>query len=628
MLLHKRTILQLRDAILLHKSPLIAGNRPMNGITNKEPEMSKNDKCETPDKNDFEVIKRRPASSFPLGSRQNPYDYVIVGAGTAGSPLARFLSDAFSVLVLEAGEYRGDDPRVRNAFLFGDEKLANDPRYSIARFFDSGGINPGPSGVNVYSEGHMVAGSSGHNGLSACAGTAASYNAWGTFNPQWLYQNLLPVRRYLQLFTPNAVTPPNPVERGFAGPLFITQDDPLPPNPIYPAIATAAQIPLNYLDYNDSTYGEVGVTASQWYRTPGPTPGVGATRSDAQTAFLGPEIVDFSSGDGIGVNGRPLLILTSATALKVIIEGDTAVGVRYFIQNAPDDVREVFARRKVILSAGSIASPQLLQLSGIGPADLLASLGIPVVLANPHVGQHGENHLGPVGLIRQADPPTFVPRADQFFSDISGANITQLNDGVRRAQVYFLPFNSLVPRAILTALGIQDIPAWSFIGFLMDPNNNLIEVKIVSTDPLDQPEILTHYYEDVAPPGGKSDLERAIDMYRMYANISIQLTGTLPLYPPPAHYPAAEYGAFGGTAPDTSLLEMDARDTDLIAAYHLSGTARMGDVVDGNLDVIGINNLAVADMSVAPVIPTCNTAYAAYLIGLVKAKIEGAPTPF
>lgn len=585
--------------------------------------MSKNDKCETPDKNDFEVIKRRPASSFPLGSRQNPYDYVIVGAGTAGSVLARLLTDNLttSVLVLEAGEYHGDDPRIRNGFLFGDPDLANDPAYSIPRFFEPGGINKGQAGVAVYSEHQLWGGGSAANGMSAVQGTRRLYNVWATVGgPQWGYDALLPPKRFLEHFFPNAVTPPNPVERGFTGPLNIIQDPPLPPNPIYPAIAAAAQIPLNYLDYNDSTYGEVGVTASQWFK-------LNDVRSDAQTAFLGPDIVDPVTG--LGVGGRRLQILSRATAVKIIIEGNTAVGMRYFIQNAPDDVRDVFAK-KVILSAGSIASPQLLQLSGIGPSALLNSLGIPVVLDNPHVGQHGYNHYFPTGTIRRVPfgpPPGFEVRADQFFADISGNNIVQANDGIRRAQVYMLPFNNATPRAILTALGVQDEPAWSFIGFNMQPNN-LAEVNIVSIDPLDDPKVLMHYYEDGSVPGRKSDILRAIDMYRMYANISIQYTGQLPLYPPPSHYPAAEYGAFGGTAPDTSLLELDARDVTLIAAYHLSGTARMGDVVDGNLDVIGINGLSVADMSIAPVIPDGNTAYAAFLIGLVKAKIEGAAVPY
>lgn len=558
----------------------------------------------------------------PLGSRKNPYDFVIVGAGTAGSVLARLLTDNMtsSALVLEAGEYRGDDPRIRNGFLFGDPNIANDPRYSIPRFFEPGGINKGLAGVAVYSEHQMWGGGSAGNGMSAVIGTPGPYNVMGTFNGLWSYPALLPARRFLEHFFPNAVTPPNPVERGFTGPLNITQDPPLPPNPIYPAIAAAAQIPVNYLDYNDSTYGEVGVTASQWFK-------LNNVRSDAQTAFLGPSIVDPVTGTGVGE--RQLQILSRATAVKVIIEGTTAVGVRYFIQDDPDDVREVFAN-KVILSAGSIASPQLLQLSGIGPAALLNPLGIPVVINNPHVGQHGQNHYFPTGLIRRipfGEPPGFEVRADQFFPDISGNNIAQANDMVRRAQVYMLPFNDAVPRAILTALGIQNEPAWSFVGFNMQPNN-LGEVKIVSVDPLDDPEYLAHYYEDVSVPGRKSDLERAIDMYRMYANISIQYTGQLPLYPPPSHYPAAEYGAFGGTAPDTSLLEMDARDVTLIAAYHLAGTARMGDVVDGNLDVIGISGLSVADMSVFPVIPSGNTAYGAFLVGLIKAKIEGAAVPY
>ena len=585
----------------------------------------KHDECKTPDENDFEVVRRRPASSFPLGSRQNPADYVIVGLGTAGTPLARFLSEDLttSVIVLEAGENRGDDPRVQNAFLFGDPGLANDPRYSFARAFDSLDINPGLAGALNYPDHRLWGGGSSANGLSGVRSTRDIYDAWGAFNTQWSYSNLLPVMLYMEQFNPNATTPPNPAQRGFVGPLCITQDDPLPSNPLYTAIAAATNsppFPPGYIDYNDPTYGDVGVTASQWYRTAGPTPGATSVRCDAQTAWLTPDVIDPVTG--LGVGGRKLTVLSRATAVKVIIENGTAVGVRYFFQDNPDDVREVFARKKVILSAGTIATAQLMQLSGIGPAALLTSLGIEVVLNNPHVGQHIDNHYGPNAAIRQAPDAPFALRVDQFYTDISGNNIPQPPDGVRRAQVYVLPFNAAIPHAILAALQIENVPAYSFIGFLMRPQAEG-EVNIVSIDPLTNPEIKFHYYQG---PGGLIDLQRSVDLYKVYANISLLYTGQMPLYPTAAQYPAGEYP--GGMAAGNAGLEQAAKDVTLIAAYHAAGSCRMGDVVDGNLDVIGVPHLACADMSVAPVITTGNTAYPAYLIGLVKAKIEGATVPY
>jgi choline dehydrogenase len=577
------------------------------------------------------------------GSRH--VDYVIVGLGTAGCPLARYLSEDMktSVIVLEAGENHASDPAILQGAPFGDSTLANNPKYSFARLNDPADIAVGSYGTTTYSDGRMWGGGSGHNGIVAAGQEPDAFNAWGLISSQWSYNSLLPVMLFLEHYTPNG-TVANPAQRGLNGPLFITQDPPLPANHFYSDFAIAANAPP-VSDYNDPTLGAVGIAASQWYATPGTN-----QRSWSQTAFLPPSVVTINSkGNGKGVGKRKLDIFSRSTAVELIFEKDKhgkpskhdpkVIGVRYTNKNSPEQVLEVFASKKVILSAGTIANAALLQASGIGDKTLLSSLDIDVILDNPNVGLNMQNHYGPIGLI-QMDALNPVPfQAGQANIDLSGNvaggyNLTsggvgvppaqvQPHDGVRRSQVYTVPGNFLVPRAVLTGMGIQNIPAISILMYNLIPNR-LGTVKINSTDPLTTPTIQFHYYQDLVTP---TDLDRTVAMYKVMANIAQQY-GTTMLYPPVAHYPAPF-----GPAPDDSLLIDDAKNITLIAAYHAVGTCRMATskatgVVDGDLNVFGVKHLACCDDSVAPTITKGNTAFPAYLLGLQKAKIEGGSTPF
>jgi choline dehydrogenase len=116
------------------------------------------------------------------------------------------------------------------------------------------------------------------------------------------------------------------------------------------------------------------------------------------------------------------------------------------------------------------------------------------------------------------------------------------------------------------------------------------------------------------------------------ANVSLALTGTMPLWPPAAHYPTTDVNPYpGAAAPDDSQLRTDAEQIT-IQAFHLVATCRMATssvdgVVDANLDVFGIKKLAICDNSVIPLITTGNTSYPAFVLGLKKAQIEGAQIP-
>jgi len=554
---------------------------------------------------------------MPDGSSSDPFDYVLVGAGTAGSALAKLLSDdnKTSVLVLEAGENQGEAAGVLQGEPFGDLTLPNNPDFSFARSASVGDVNA-PNGF-LLSSGRMWGGSSGQTNLLAVRGTPDAYATWGAIDSKWSYFNLLGAMKVLETYTPDGPVP-NPTERGFAGPLYITQDTPLPTDPFYTALAAAANAPLK-MDYNDS-FGDIGTVASQWFATP-LNPG---RRSWAQSAFLPSTVVD---PGGTGIGDRRLQIRSNSTAIRVLFSDRStphAIGVRYIEGKDPTRAKEVFAKKKIILTAGTVGDATLLQLSGIGPKSVLESAGIPVVVDNANVGENLQIAYGIYGLIGQGEkvaPPDQVAMA---FIDLSGTNISQPKDGIRRAQLLTRPNSSFVPHAIVTANGLANTRTTSFLVYNLRPNARGT-VTVLSDNPLTPPKIELGLYKDAM---GVPDISRMTDAYKVIANIAMAYNATMPIYPPPAHYPAP-----WGPAVDNALLEQDAKDSTLQMTVSPTGSCKMAPtaatgVVDGNLDVFGVRGLSIASLSVAPQMPTGNTVYAAYLIGMTKAKIEGATVPF
>ena len=569
-------------------------------------------------------------------------DYVIVGLGTAGAVLARFLSDRIdgefknSVLVIEAGPNfttdgdPADRARVAQGAPFGDETIADDPKMASYQKMDTGDAAPGSL---AYTGGRMWGGGSCHNDMETWRGTPDIYDDWATFtgNVQWSYDNLLPFMKFMENYVPNG-TVPNLAQRGTFGALTIAQDPPLGDDPgqavLQAAFASGANAPA-IADYNDPTLGDVGTSAHQWFSTPPPNP----RRSSSSQAYLPTDIV---TPDGQGVAGRRLKIISKATVLNLTLNtsgpSPEATGVTYFVNDKRDVILTAKARTKVILCLGSVNTPAILQRAGIGDPALLAQFGIPVVFANPNVGPNGRNHYGPAAVIPTGNNPVPNPEILAGNVDLSGtaAHPTgQVNDGIRRYQIIGLVGQDFFPEpAVLTALGVQDVPAYTLISLNLVPRAPGA-VAIASLDPLTQPELSVDCYEDTDAP---TDLDRAVQFFRMAANVSLAYTGQMPLWPPASHFPVTDPTPYpGAAAPDDSQLRQDAEQI-VIQAFHLTGTCRMAaspadGVVDAKLDVFGVGKLAICDNSVIPEQPTGNTSYQAYLLGLKKAQIEGAQIP-
>jgi len=474
----------------------------------------------------------------------------------------------------------------------------------------------------------MWGGSSAHASLFAVRGTPGVYDQWGAIDTRWNYNNLLPLMIFTEKYTPTG-TPIDLTQRGVSGPIAVTQRPPLQASTFYTSMAAVLTAPL-IPDYNDPPAGDIGIGAAQQYVQPGFT-----VRSWAQ-AFLPSTVVTVDAdGNGQGVDGRKLTIISSATAFKIIFNGTTAMGVRYFVGGNANSVRTVFARKKVILAAGTMETTKLLQLSGIGPSAILAKFGITPVVINENVGRNVQTHVGASVVIPQ-NPLSPTPIGEFGIGQWDGSNSVnpngQANDGVRRFQLVTRTASTVqISPQLSTSFQMVAATSISINGALYRDTPKNGKIEITSADPQTTPLYTASYYQDTAPPGGKSSLDRIVDFILAAADISLAYSGLMPNYPPAALYP----NTFpGGTKPpgDTSSLRLLIREdalTPFVIVDHYTGSCRMSasaatGVVDGNLDVFGVERLSIADNSVIPEITDSNTMWPALIIGLNKAKIEGA----
>jgi choline dehydrogenase len=490
-------------------------------------------------------------------------DYLVVGGGSAGCAAARVLADQSDaeVILLESG---GTNDRDDVRSLTG----ARSVRSSGAVWSYNTVPQPGTDNrVHPWETGRLLGGSSSINGMMYMRGAPWDYDGWAALgNPGWDASTVYATYRRLEDL-PNA----DPSMHGVGGPIKLVQVDPA--HPLTAAFLAACR-ERGYKETPDFNglepegYGTHQLNAAN------------GRRQDAATAFLTP----------ISSNKR-LTILTGATACQLVFDRSrTSIeAVTYLLSGRQHTIR---VRREVILSSGAIGSPQLLMLSGIGPADELQRLGIDMNVALEGVGKNLHDHVGVIVGYEAKEP--FPETCYQFLE----AGIYLRSDPSVEHYDLHLPMRQLceyIPFA-------PPINGYSFFGGLLTPQSRG-QLTLASSNPLDLPVIDPGYLTD---PG---DLNKLVSVIGFARDI-----GTAPAF---EHWRGRE------VAPGDNVVSREQlRDYVRLAActfFHPVGTCMMGAgvgaVVDSRLRVYGVRNLRVADASVMPFATSGGTNAPAMMIG-------------
>jgi choline dehydrogenase len=497
-------------------------------------------------------LKAQPLSEF---------DYIVVGAGSSGCVLAGRLSEdpAARVLLLEAGS-TADDPAVTTPGRWVT---------LIGSAYDWGYTTDPEAGLQgrriTFPRGKAVGGSSAINAMTYIRGNRLDFDAWARAgNTGWSYDEVLPIFRGVES---NSRGPSE--HRGGTGPLAVS--DCRDPHAGHEAFLAAAAS-LGYESRPDFEFS-----------APRPENGAGyyqknirdGRRHNAADAFLIPSLP------------RPnLRVVTGAHAARIVLDGQRATGIEYLHDGRRQHAR---AAREVILCSGVVNSPKLLLLSGIGPADHLRQLGIPVVLDLPGVGSNLQDHLKLSirwnGLTTL--PPSTVT-AGLFVRSrgASGEGTTAPPD----LQFY-------------VGRGLDQPDRFVTITVSLVRPRSRGDIRLRSSDPLVAPRIRGNYLEH------RDDVAALVDGARL-----ARALGHAPAYD---KLRGEEIEPGAAVTSDAALAEFARRAADTI--YHPAGTCRMGTdplaVVDPQLRVRGVAGLRVADASIMPDVVSATTHAACVMIG-------------
>ncbi|RMF00926.1 MAG: choline dehydrogenase [Alphaproteobacteria bacterium] len=513
------------------------------------------------------------------------FDYVIVGAGSAGCVLANRLTEdgKSTVCVLEAG------PPDWNPFIHipaGFIKTFVNPRINWMYETEPTEWTGGRSILTP--RGKTLGGSSSINGHIYNRGQRMDFDGWAQRgNRGWGYADVLPYFRRSE----RRIGPGDDTFRGREGPLTVSDIDWI--HPLCEAFIAGAEsigIPRNP-DYNGATQEGCAYAQRTIYR---------GRRMSAARAFLNP------------AKKRPnLAVRTRAHATQILFEGRRAVGIRYAKGGPGGPLREVRARREVILSGGVVNSPQLLQLSGVGPQALLKSLGIGVVQALEGVGENLRDHFGPRFEARVKNSDTINERAHGLRlagevakwaiarKGILGLSPTLVYCFWRSDEAVENPDLQLTFTPASYAHGVQnrlqDHPGMTVAVWQQRPESSGY-VRARSADPFDKPVIQPNYLAH--------ELDRRVLVAGM--KLARKLLRTKPMEP---YFEREEFPGPDVRSDDELLDAAKQRGTTI---FHIMGTCRMGPrsdptaVVDDQLRVHGLEGLRVVDASVMPMMPSAN----------------------
>jgi choline dehydrogenase len=553
-------------------------------------------------------MRRRmsPGANSPAASRASPvagdegtdmdgdFDYIIVGAGSAGSVLAfRLAQTGARILVIEAG---GTDRRLFVEMPLGYGKLFYDPAVNWMYRTEP---DPGLDGQSDHwPRGKILGGSSSINAMVWIRGHHSDYDDWAAAgNPGWGWADVLPAFRALEHNEAGADG-----WRGQGGPLFVSANR----RDIHPLVdpwlqaCEAVGLSRNP-DFNGATQEGVGLYQMTIK---------GGRRNSAARAFLRPAIK----------TGR-VKVITRAHVTRVTFDGHRATGVEYRQGGSTHIAR---TGREVILSGGAINTPQLLMLSGIGPGAHLAGHGLPVLVDNANVGAHLNDHQG-INYTWRMTVPTLNDVLRPWWGKLmSGARwlttgrgplslsinhaggFFRTDPGLPRPnmQLYMQAFSTLIPRdGERPILNPDPFPGLS-IGLSNCRPTSRGEIRLKSPDPFAHPRITANAY---ATDHDVAEMLAAVKMLRRIAAA-----------PPMAALIAEELRPGPAITSDEAMILDFRRRSGTV--YHPSCTARMGPdpataVVDSALRVHGVTGLRVIDASAFPTLPGGNTNAPAMLMG-------------
>jgi choline dehydrogenase len=520
------------------------------------------------------------------------FDYIVVGAGSAGAAVASRLTEngRYTVLLLEAGGKTHPLSRVPISF---------------ARFINRPGVNwlynsepeasTGGRAIPV-PRGRMVGGSSAINGMVWVRGQSHDFDHWAQLgNRGWSYQDVLPIFKEIEAYDGGEAS-----YRGRSGILKITDVEET--GPLYDSFVKASArfgIPENK-DYNGAEQDGIVMTQSSIHN---------GRRMSTAYCYLEP------------ARSRPnLTVETDALAQKLLFEGKRCVGLRYGVKG---HVREARAGREVVVSAGAINSPQLLELSGIGQSERLKGLGIDVVHALQGVGENLRDHWAPrMKWTVERKGVTFNERA---------RGLGALNEGLKYLTrgKGFLSMPASPQRAFFrTREGLAGPDAYFIVQpFLVTPNLKLDKtagitiithqlrpesrgnIHVKSADPAQYPAINFNFLSE--------QIDRDCVLACMRIVRGIVESPELEWIGPREFMPGKDVQT------DDELLDYVTKYAE--TTYHPVGTCKMGNdpmaVVDDQLRVRGISGLRVADASIMPTLTSGNTNAPSIMIGEKAARM-------